>query len=467
MSSIIVAAPPVTGEVEPLLGIAGGLVRRGHAVTMVTGSRFGARVAAVGARFVPLTGTADYDDRRFLNDESPEAATVAPGPDQLNFLMGALIDSIPDQHRLLQELLAVDPDAGLVTNSLFFGAWAMGLGAPGRRPRRWVAVGCNPVGLPSDDTGPLGPVPPGPGGDARAANRAANAAFDAALEPSRRRVEAAMRALGATAAVPAIAEGMFTVPEVFAALTVPGLEFERSDAPDSLHLVGVLPAPIPAAGWTPPSWWHELESARPVVVVTQGTLANDDLGQLVAPTLDALADQDVLVVAALGRGVDALPGPVPANARVEEFIPFGPLLPRVDVLVTNGGFGATQQALAAGIPVVLAGTTEEKPMVAARVAAAGVGRDLATATPSSATPSWTCWTTPRCAPTSIGWPPSTPATTRSPRSSTCSPTTSCLETSTRNRRGPRHLPPQIRASGGGSVPDPAAWRNRLFLKALS
>lgn len=381
MPSIIVAAPPNTGELQPLLQIAGGLVQRGHAVTVVTGSRFGAQVAATGAGFRPLSGAADYDDRRFL-EEFPDAATAAPGPDQMNFLFALLGDGIPEEHRLLQELLEADPDAGLVTNSLFFGAWAVGLGAPGRRPRRWVAVGCNPVGVSSDDTGPFGPVPPGPGEDARAANRAVNAAFHAALEPSRRRVEAVVRALGATAAVPPFFDGLITVPEVFASLTVPGLEFARSDDPRSLHLVGVLPAPVPAADWAPPGWWPDLESGCPVVVVTQGTLANDDLGQLIAPTLDALAEQDVLVVAALGRGVDALAGPVPANARVEEFIPFGALLPHVDVFVTNGGFGATQQALASGIPVVVAGATEDKPMVAARVTAAGVGRDLGTATPT-------------------------------------------------------------------------------------
>ena len=192
-----------------------------------------------------------------------------------------------------------------------------------------------------------------------------------------------MRQLGATAPVPATFEGIVTVPDLFASLTVPGLEFPRSDAPDSLHLVGVLPAPT-VADWTPPSWWPELSAERPVIVVTQGTLANDDLGQLVRPTLDALADQDVFVVAALGRDVDALPGAVPANARIEPFVPFGVLLPHTDVFVTNGGFGATQQALAAGVPVVVAGTTEDKPAVAARVTARGVGRDLGTATPEPA-----------------------------------------------------------------------------------
>ena len=54
------------------------------------------------------------------------------------------------------------------------------------------------------------------------------------------------------------------------------------------------------------------------------------------------------------------------------------------MFVTNGGFGATQQALAAGTPVVVAGVTDDKPFVAARVAARGVGRDFGTASPTPA-----------------------------------------------------------------------------------
>lgn len=383
MPSVIVAAPPYTGELQPLLQVAEGLVQRGHQVTVLTGSRFDEKVAATGARFVALTGAADFDDRH-LAQAFPEYADVEPGPDQLNFLFGSVADAIPDEHGQLQELLEADPEATLITNSVFLGAWATGLGAPGRRPRRWVAVGCNPLAVPSSDTSPLGPVPPGPDGDAGAANRAANEEVAASMEPSRLRIEAAVRPLGATDPVPGVWEGIVTVPDAFASLTVPGLEFARSDAPASLHLVGALPALAPE-DWTEPAWWPDLaaarEAGRPVVVVTQGSLSSDDLGQLVQPTLDALADDDVLVVATLAQELDALPGPVPANARVEEFVPFGHLLPHADVLVTNGGFGATQQALAGRVAVVVAGETDDKPMVAARVAAAGVGRDLGTATP--------------------------------------------------------------------------------------
>lgn len=380
--SVIVAAPPFTGEMQPLLQIAQGLAERGHAVTMLTGSRFRDQVSAAGVAFVALEGAADFDDRR-IPQERPEIAGAAPGPEQLNALFGAAADALPAEHAQLQALLAADPDAALVTNSVFFGPWAVALSAPGIRPRRWVAVGCNPIAMPSEDTTALGPLPAKDGEDPGAANQRFNAQMAAMLEPARARVEAALRGLGASDPVPSIFQGVFTVPQTFAALTVPGLEFARSDAPASLHLVGALAAPQPT-GWQPPPWWGDLDQGHPVVVVTQGTLSNGDLGDLVRPTLDALADQDVLVVTALGREVGDLPGAVPANARVSSFVPFGALLPRADVFVTNGGFGATQQALAAGVPVVVAGVTDDKPFVAARVAARGVGIDLATATPTPA-----------------------------------------------------------------------------------
>ena len=161
----------------------------------------------------------------------------------------------------------------------------------------------------------------------------------------------------------------------------PGFEFARSDAPASLHHVGLIPLDD-SGGWTPPTWWSDVDGSRPVVAVTQGTLANHDLSELVQPTLAGLANQDVFVVAALGRDPAALSGPIPDNARVADFVPFAELLPRIDVLITNGGFGGTQHALASGVPVVVSGASEEKPAVAARVAAHRVGIDLHTGRPT-------------------------------------------------------------------------------------
>jgi UDP:flavonoid glycosyltransferase YjiC (YdhE family) len=91
-----------------------------------------------------------------------------------------------------------------------------------------------------------------------------------------------------------------------------------------------------------------------VALVTQGTLANHNFGLVIGPTLAALANEpDLLVVATAGGGpIDAIPSPIPGNARLAQFLPFEWMLPKVDVFVT----------------LVAAGLTEDKADVNARVA---------------------------------------------------------------------------------------------------
>jgi UDP:flavonoid glycosyltransferase YjiC (YdhE family) len=76
-----------------------------------------------------------------------------------------------------------------------------------------------------------------------------------------------------------------------------------------------------------------------------------------------------------GRPIEAIPGPIPANARLSTFLPFEWMLPKADVLVTNGGYGSVNQAMSFAIPLVTAGLTEDKADVNARVAWSGVGID--------------------------------------------------------------------------------------------
>jgi UDP:flavonoid glycosyltransferase YjiC (YdhE family) len=113
-------------------------------------------------------------------------------------------------------------------------------------------------------------------------------------------------------------------------------------------------------------------------------VANDDLGQLVGPTLTALADEALTVIASTGgRPVETIPVALPANARAATFLPFDRLLPKVSVMVTNGGYGAVNHALSLGVPLVVAGDSEEKPEIAARVAWTGAGINLRTGRPSA------------------------------------------------------------------------------------
>jgi hypothetical protein len=82
------------------------------------------------------------------------------------------------------------------------------------------------------------------------------------------------------------------------------------------------------------------------------------------------------------RPIDAIPGPLPSNTRLASYLPFEWVLPTVDVLVTNGGYGSVNQAMSFGIPPVTAGLTEDKAGVNARLAWSGIGIDLATNEPT-------------------------------------------------------------------------------------
>jgi UDP:flavonoid glycosyltransferase YjiC (YdhE family) len=169
--------------------------------------------------------------------------------------------------------------------------------------------------------------------------------------------------------------------DAYLQLTVPSFEFPR-DIPPSVHFVGtppIIPNQVPL-----PSWADDLDGSRKVVLVTQGTVANHNFGLLIGPTLAGLAHEpDLLVVAtAGGRPIDAIAGPIPGNARLSQYLPFEWMLPKVDVFVTNGGYGSVNQAMSFGIPLVTAGLTEDKADVNARVAWSGVGIDLASNEPT-------------------------------------------------------------------------------------
>lgn len=377
MSHVVMAANPAPGHVGPLATIAAALVRAGHEVDFAAAGAFEATVRASGARFWQLGPAADPD-----GDPSEPYPGRNQISDPLELLSSDLAhghaDALPGYQETLQRLVTRESIA--VYDGYFVGFWPQMLGAPGTRPARTIGVGLVPLMLASDDTTAVGPLPGSSPEQVRMANRAANDGLRQALRPGQRALEGALRALGARGEILPYFDCAVALPDVFAQLTVPRFEFPRSDAPAGLRYVGPLPAP--RTDDTPlPDWWHELDEDRPVVVVTQGTLTNTDLTQLVQPTLDALADSDVLVVACLGRDATSIHA-VPANARVVDSVPFGDLLPRADAYVTNGGYGGTQQALAAGVPVVVAGTVDDKAAVAARVRACGAGVDLATDRPT-------------------------------------------------------------------------------------
>lgn len=116
--------------------------------------------------------------------------------------------------------------------------------------------------------------------------------------------------------------------------------------------------------------------------VTQGTV---DVGPdaLLKPFIGALAGHQALVVCTTGGAPTSVLGPLPDNVRAAPFVLHDLLLPMVDVMVTNGGWGGVLAAVQSGATLVVAPGNLDKPEVARRVAWSGAGVNLRTGRPSA------------------------------------------------------------------------------------
>ena len=380
---ILIASTPATGHLNPLLAIARILIAERHEITCLTGTTLRDRVESSGAQFRPLPPDADFD----MNDvfvRAPALKTISPGPERLRIAIERrFVDSIPAQHDGLQDTLQDFPADVIIGDDMFFGVLPMLLGPRAKRPPV-VLCGTSLLHWRRQDGAPhfVGLSPARTKAE-RAEYAVIAREFDRIVDqPTARRLNPMLRELGVGPLSIPIFDSMVEFSDAYMQLTIPSFEFPRDTIPPSVHFVGTPPL-IPNQAPLPP-WSHELDGSRKVVLVTQGTVANHNFGLLIAPTLAALANEpDVLVVVtAGGRPVEAIPGSIPSNARLASYLPFEWLLPKVDVFVTNGGYGSVNQAMSFGIPLVTAGLTEDKAGVNARVAWSGVGIDLATNEPT-------------------------------------------------------------------------------------
>lgn len=382
VAEILFAASPPIGHVGPLLTAARALVSRGDDVTFLTSARHADKIRAIGAIPHPLPYGADYDDSSL--DADLPGRTETSGVARINFdITHLFIRPMPHQAAALEELMDAHRFDAIVADAFFLGILPMLLDKRAARPPI-LAYSTTPLLLSSRDTAPGGPgLLPGKGAFGRIRNRVLNVlTHEITLRPSHQAADTMLAALGSPKLPMFVLDSALLADRVIAP-TIPQFEYHRSDLPDHVRFVGAV-LPPPADDFIAPRWWNELSIDRPVVHVTQGTIDNADLTRLIEPTIQALANEDVtLVVTTGGRPISQLRTPLPPNTFVSEYIPHDVLLPLVDVMVTNGGYGAVQRALTAGVPLVVAGNTEDKPEVAARVEYFGAGVNLRTGVPTA------------------------------------------------------------------------------------
>jgi MGT family glycosyltransferase len=106
---------------------------------------------------------------------------------------------------------------------------------------------------------------------------------------------------------------------------------------------------------------------RPCVLVSMGTVNAEASGRFYEVAIEALRDEPLQVI---------LAGPIehaPPNFLARAYVPQLALLRHVDAVVCHGGHNTTCEALAHGLPLVIAPIKDDQPIVADQVVAAGAG----------------------------------------------------------------------------------------------
>ncbi|MEV6651930.1 macrolide family glycosyltransferase [Streptomyces sp. NPDC051219] len=115
----------------------------------------------------------------------------------------------------------------------------------------------------------------------------------------------------------------------------------------------------------------------PVLYASLGTVFNAN-PQLLRSFATALASLGGTVIVSTGQTDPAALGPLPANVLARRFVPQPEVLARAALFVTHGGMNSVNEAMYAGVPMLVVPQGADQPMVARRVVELGAGLSIRT-----------------------------------------------------------------------------------------
>jgi len=381
---ILLASIPATGHFNPILVAARMLKDAGHETAIYTSVIFREKVEKAGIRFIALPEDADQGVRDFIASFF-EKNKVTPGPEEaVKVLTDVMVNPMIPQYHGLRATLKKFPAELVIYETTFAGVLPMLLGPPYERPA-CAYLGITALPLKRADGAPrgLGLLPSeDPEKRKEYAERARELEETKEL-PLRRAADKLLADIG----LPPLPASFFESEAVLADLILqpctPNFDFPLLEPEEKLHFIGAL---LPSGAGDVPEQIKEAKAAgRKIILVSQGTIANNDLGKLLAPAILGLGDrQDLLILVTTGgKPIEDIPCTLAPNTIASQYLDFGRILPDVDVLVAFASYGTVTQALSFGVPTVVVGMGEDKPEVAARVTWTGTGTYLATDTPTA------------------------------------------------------------------------------------
>ncbi|KAH8653859.1 hypothetical protein BX600DRAFT_483297 [Xylariales sp. PMI_506] len=397
---LVMTAAPAAGHTGPLLLVARDMLKKGFEVIFMTSPEFKEKVESLGAEY--------YETTSFFPEGTIEARLKIPvGPVRLmydlEFIFTANLKPRSTHMRSLLEMVGErDPSREVViineTASMAVMPFMHGAPLPKGFDKFPKVININnmPLSISSMDTAPFGTgLPPDASEQGRGRNMLLGDMLWGGLFKGANDANlAALKELGCT-----VTGNIFDLwansYDTFFQMCSPGLDYPRSDLHPSIRYAGAIPKGGLSSDLQYPSWWTDITTnqqlppdspvRKSVVVISQGTIATD-YREMLIPAIKGLSDRDDLIVIAL-LGVKGSEPPadleVPANTHMLDYFPYDAILEYADVFVTNSGFGSMMHGVINGVPMVMAGMTEDKIEVSARGEYAGFAINLKTQTPTS------------------------------------------------------------------------------------
>lgn len=335
MSRLLFVVPPLTGHVNPTVGLAAEAVRRGHAVAWAGHPGVLAPLLPAGAEVLPVL------------DDAFEAATREARTRWLELRGAAALQYfwdeflIPLGHAMVPGLSAAvgryQPDVLVSDQQALAGPV---VAAQTGRP--WVTSATTPAEL----ANPLAALPK----------------IDAWVRER-------MASFAADHGVSALGDLRFS-DRLTLVLSVPELTADPGAVAPSCVFTGPVLDGRPAGGEFP---WGWLDDSRDRVLVSLGTLNGPAGAAFYRTVLAAVSDLGGRLQVVLVAPPGLVDEPVADHVLVRPHVPQLALLPRLNAVVSHGGHNTVSEALAYGLPLVVAPIRDDQPIIAEQVSRAGAG----------------------------------------------------------------------------------------------
>jgi len=360
MATFLISTPGETGQLFPALGIAQGLLQRGHRVLVFAPPSTERMVRLSGAELLPHRFQDLFE--RMKHPPGPEARLpwwmpklleLPPGIWRFGATLGPSVLAMVEE---LEPLILRERVDCVVGDALAFGTRY----AAERTGRPFASIGANPAY--ALDTTHL---------------QAIRAPEIPAWLPER-----------FPGLVHAWIDKMVPLAPVRARLGLPPAPRSRSElygmcVSDTLHLVTTHREFMPELSFKsgqefvgplsfdpPQEPYAGLAELPPdVVLVSTTTFAEDD--GFLKTVVESLAPLGIPLLVT-GAGARELSGNLGSHVRLETFVPHAQVLPRVRALVTHGGWGTMGRALRQGVPMLVIPLFGDQPMNALRAEQLGL-----------------------------------------------------------------------------------------------